>query len=88
MARDKREHDAVQPEPDEPQAAAEPELDELEQPVDADVTPEPEEPTTPSALALAAVGNLDGEDVEPGDVARANEHGEAYQAEKRKHRWG
>jgi hypothetical protein len=38
--------------------------------------------------ALATVGNLDGEDVKPGDVEKALAHGEAYQAEKRKHRWG
>ncbi len=43
-------------------------------------------PDTPSGRALAAVGNLDGED-EP-DSEKAREHGEAYQAEKRKHRWG
>jgi hypothetical protein len=47
-----------------------------------------EYPDTPSGKALAAVGNLDGEDVKPADVEKANEHGEAYQAEKRKHRWG
>lgn len=49
---------------------------------------EPEYPDTPSGKALAAVGNLDGEDVKPEDVAKANAHGEAYQAEKKKHRWG
>jgi hypothetical protein len=41
--------------------------------------------------ALAAVGNLDGEDVDhskDGETEKAAEHGEAYQAEKRKHRWG
>ena len=43
---------------------------------------------TPSALALKKVGNLDGENVKPADVEKANAHGEAYQAEKRKHRWG
>jgi hypothetical protein len=45
-------------------------------------------PDTPSGKALAEVGDLDGEDVKPADVAKANEHGEAYQAAKRKHRWG
>lgn len=49
---------------------------------------EPEYPGTPSGKALQKVGNLDGEDVKPGDVEKALEHGEAYQAEKRKHRWG
>jgi hypothetical protein len=49
---------------------------------------QPEYPDTPSGRALAAVGNLDGEDVKPGDTEKALEHGEAYQAEKRKHRWG
>jgi hypothetical protein len=41
--------------------------------------------------ALAAVGNLDGEDVahhKKGETEKGAEHGEAYQAEKRKHRWG
>jgi hypothetical protein len=46
------------------------------------------EPDTPSARALAAVGNLDGEDVKPDGYEAANEHGERYVAEKRKHRWG
>jgi hypothetical protein len=32
------------------------------------------------------VGNLDGEDAEDSEKALA--HGEAYQVEKRKHRWG
>jgi hypothetical protein len=45
-------------------------------------------PDTPSGRALAAVGDLNGEDVEPGDVEAALAHGEAYQAEKKKHRWG
>jgi hypothetical protein len=43
---------------------------------------------TPSGKALAAVGNLDGETVDPADVEKALEHGEKYQAEKKKHRWG
>jgi hypothetical protein len=45
-------------------------------------------PQTPSGLALEKVGNLDGEDVKPADTEKALEHGEAYQAEKKKHRWG
>lgn len=44
--------------------------------------------STPSGVALAEVGNLDGEDVKPADVEKANEHGEAYQAAKKKARWG
>lgn len=55
---------------------------------DAKKTKAEEYPDTPSGKALAAVGNLDGEDVKPADVEKANEHGEKYQAEKRKHRWG
>lgn len=47
-----------------------------------------EYPDTPSGKALAAVGDLNGEDVDPGDVEKALAHGEAYQAEKKKHRWG
>jgi len=43
---------------------------------------------TPSGKALAEVGNLDGEDVKPKDVEAALDHGEKYQAEKKKHRWG
>jgi hypothetical protein len=48
--------------------------------------PKVEYPDTPSGRALAAVGDLNGEDAE--DSEKAREHGEAYQAEKRKHRWG
>jgi hypothetical protein len=50
-----------------------------------------EYPDTPSGRALAKVGNLDGEDVahhKKGETEKAAAHGEAYQAEKRKHRWG
>jgi hypothetical protein len=47
---------------------------------------QPEYPDTPSGRALAKVGDLNGEDAEDSDKAR--EHGERYQAEKRKHRWG
>jgi len=46
----------------------------------------PEYPDTPSGKALAAVGNLDGEDADSPEAAA--EHGEKYQAEKKKHRWG
>jgi hypothetical protein len=52
---------------------------------------QPKYPDTPSGKALAAVGNLDGEDVahhKPGESEKALAHGEAYQAEKRRHRWG
>ncbi len=48
-------------------------------------------PDTPSGRALAAVGNLDGEDVEhhkKGETDKALAHGEAYQAVKRQERWG
>jgi hypothetical protein len=45
-------------------------------------------PDTPSGVALKKVGNLDGEDVEPGHEDDARLHGEAYQAEKHKVRWG
>ena len=48
----------------------------------------PEYPDTPSGKALAAVGDLNGEDVKPDEVEKALAHGERYQAEKRKHRWG
>ena len=53
----------------------------------------PDYPDTPSGKALAEVGNLDGESVDPEkpkpyDAEAANEHGEKYQAAKRKHRWG
>jgi hypothetical protein len=54
----------------------------------ADTKKKAEYPDTPSGKALAEVGNLDGEDVKPVDVEKALEHGEAYQAAKRKHRWG
>lgn len=47
----------------------------------------PEYPDTPSGKALQKVGNLDG-DVTNTDNAAVNEHGEAYAAEKKKHRWG
>jgi hypothetical protein len=47
-----------------------------------------EVPDTPSALALEEVGNLDGEDVKPNEVEKAAEHGEKYQAAKKKHKWG
>jgi hypothetical protein len=50
--------------------------------------PAEEYPDTPSGKALAEVGNLDGEDVEADGYEAANKHGEAYQAAKRKHRWG
>lgn len=43
---------------------------------------------TPSGKALAKVGNLDGETVKHDGYEAANEHGEKYLAEKRKHRWG
>jgi hypothetical protein len=46
----------------------------------------PEYPDTPSGKALAKVGDLNGEDA--ADSEKALAHGEAYQAEKRKHRWG
>jgi hypothetical protein len=45
-------------------------------------------PDTPSGYALKEVGNLDGEDVDPAHYHLANVHGEAYQAAKRKKRWG
>jgi hypothetical protein len=48
--------------------------------------PKLEYPDTPSGKALAKVGDLNGEDAD--DVEKAREHGEKYQAEKRKHRWG
>ena len=43
---------------------------------------------TPSGKALAEVGNLDGEKVKHDGYEAANEHGEAYNAAKKKHRWG
>jgi hypothetical protein len=46
------------------------------------------ESETPSAVALAKVGNLDGEDVKHDGYEKANEHGEKYQAAKKKQRWG
>ena len=64
---------------------------------DAKKTPEktkaPEYPDTPSGKALQEVGNVDGESVDadnpkPVDAEAVNEHGEAYQAAKKKHRWG
>jgi len=45
-----------------------------------------EYPDTPSGKALQAVGNLDGE--VGMDAEKTNEHGEAYQAVKKKERWG
>jgi hypothetical protein len=43
-------------------------------------------PDTPSGLALQEVGDLNGEDLDnPHDGL---EHGEAYQAAKKKARWG
>lgn len=50
-------------------------------------------PDTPSGKALQEVGNVDGESVDPDnpkpyDAEAVNAHGEAYQAAKRKHRWG
>lgn len=48
----------------------------------------PEYPDSASGLALAKVGNLDGENVKPDGYEQAAAHGEAYQAEKKKHRWG
>ena len=48
-------------------------------------------PDTPSGKAVKEVGNLDGEDVDhskPGATEAARAHGEAYQAIKRKERWG
>jgi hypothetical protein len=45
-----------------------------------------EYPDTPSGKALAAVGNVNGEDLE--DPHEGLAHGEKYQAEKAKHRWG
>ena len=54
----------------------------------ADSKKKPEYPDTPSGNALREVGDLDGEDVKPDEVEKANEHGEKYLAAKRKHRWG
>jgi hypothetical protein len=51
----------------------------------------PDYPDTPSGKALQEVGNLDGEDVafhKPGEHEKALEHGEAYQAVKKRERWG
>lgn len=45
-----------------------------------------EYPETPSGLALAEVGDLDGEDA--ADPEAAAEHGAKYAAAKKKHRWG
>ena len=46
-------------------------------------------PDTPSGLALQKVGEYPAaKEGEPFDAEAANAHGEAYQAEKRKHRWG
>jgi hypothetical protein len=46
------------------------------------------ESDTPSGVALAEVGNLDGEDVKHDGYEKANAHGEKYQAAKTKQRWG
>ena len=43
---------------------------------------------TPSGKALAEVGNLDGEKVKHDGYEAAAEHGEKYQAAKKKQRWG
>ena len=43
---------------------------------------------TPSGVALAEVGNLDGEKAKPSELEKHLEHGEAYQAAKKKARWG
>ena len=43
-------------------------------------------PDTPSGRALAAVGDLDGEDAE--SLEQSRKHGLAYGREKRKWRWG
>lgn len=53
----------------------------------------PKYPDTPSGKALQEVGNVDGVSVDPDkpkpyDAEAVNAHGEAYQAAKRKHRWG
>lgn len=51
--------------------------------------PEADLPDTPSGLALQKVGAFPAaEEGEPFDAEAANAHGEAYAAEKRKHRWG
>lgn len=44
-----------------------------------------EYPDTPSGAALQKVGDQDGEDTDPEE---ARKHGEAYQKEKAKVRWG
>jgi len=54
---------------------------------------EPKYPVTPSGKALQEVGNVDGKSVDfdnpkPYDAEAVNAHGEAYQAAKKKHRWG
>jgi hypothetical protein len=46
----------------------------------------PEYPDTPSGLALQEVGDLNGEDLD--DPQEGLEHGEKYQAAKKKARWG
>ena len=46
----------------------------------------PEYPDTPSGLALQEVGDLNGEDLD--DPHEGLEHGEKYQAAKKKARWG
>jgi hypothetical protein len=46
----------------------------------------PRENDTPSALALKQVGDLNGEDLD--DPQEGLEHGEKYQAAKKKARWG
>jgi hypothetical protein len=44
------------------------------------------ETATPSALALEKVGEAP--ELKHDNVAKVLEHGEKYQAEKKKHRWG
>ena len=45
-------------------------------------------PDTPSGAALMEVGNLNGEEVPVDKLIDAGVHGEAYQAAKRRRRWG
>ncbi len=49
---------------------------------------EPEYPDTPSGKALAEVDDLNGEDAKHDEYEKHLEHGEKYQAAKKKHRWG
>jgi hypothetical protein len=46
----------------------------------------PDYPDTPSGKALQEVGDLNGEDLD--DPHEGLEHGEKYQAAKKKARWG